>query len=327
MQTWAIIADSFRETRDKKLFWILLGLSTVIAAALACVGFDENGWSFFFGLIKWEDPAIRAGTPLAARIMASLVSDFLIGIYIGWIGVILCLLGTVGMFPALMEPGAIEITLSKPISRMKLFAAKYVGGLLFVLVQAAYFVMLTLLILRWQLGTWIWSYLWAIPLLVLLFSYIYCVCVLAAVWSRSALTSLIVGIVFWFLVFSASSIEGIYVMTVYAQAQREGRAEVDLSFKNRSSFGRISYALRAILPKTDDIPNILRGQMGAASVDEVMTRVMRIEPEMSEQDRYTLEQEQKRISALSVTHSLGTSLAFEFVVLLVAWWRFSRKDF
>jgi len=327
MQVWAIIIDSFRESRDKKLFWVLLALSTIIAAALACVGFDENGWSFFFGLLKLENPDVRAGSPLAARLMASMVADFLVGLYIGWIGVILCLLGTVGMFPTMMEPGAIEVILGKPISRLKLFAAKYAGSLLFVLVQAVYFVLLTLLVIRLKLGAWLWAYLWAIPLLVLLFSYIYCVCVLAAVWSRNALTSLIVGMVFWIIVSSAGSVEGVYALMAYTQAHREGKAEADLSWSARSSFGRITYVTRLVLPKTDDVPTILRKQMGAATADEVMSNLMGMASEMTAEDRYTLEQEEKRIARLSPLRSIGSSLAFEAVVLIFAWWRFSRKDF
>lgn len=326
MQFWTIIADSFRETRDKKLFWVLLGLSTLIAVALACVGFDENGLSFFFGLVKQPSAQLRAGSPAAAALMAAVVSNFLIKIYIGWLGVILCLIGTAGMFPALMEPGAIELVVSKPISRAEIFAAKYAGGLIFVFVQVTYFALLTLLVLRYQLGLWLWPYLYAIPLLVLLFSYLYSVGVLAAVWSRSALTALVVAMVFWFMAFSARATEDVYSSFRYEEAFRAGQTEVDLSWEGRNAFGRIAYVLSYVFPKTGDIPYILRREMRGADT-ETMLRLLKVDEAGLTDQPAALQYEHDRVESLDAGFSIGSSLIFEGVVLLFAWWRFSRKDF
>lgn len=326
MQVWAIIVDSFRETRDKKLFWVLLGLSTLIGASLMCIGFDENGWSFLFGLVKIEDPYIRAGTPQATAMLASIVSDFLIGTYVGKLGVFLCLIGTVGMFPTLMERGAIEVTLSKPVSRFTIFFGKYLGSLIFVLVQVGYFVLFTLVVMRWQLGRWLWAYLWAIPLLVAMFSYIYCVCVLAAIWSRSALTSLIIGMLFWFMIFSATLVEGIYTEFQYKTMLAQGDTNTELTWSNRNSLGKAILAVHTILPNTDDITSILRREMHAASPSEIIKNIG-VEGQIGPQDRQSLTREQKRIENISVLESVGGSLLFELVILLIAWWRFQRKDF
>ena len=139
MQLWAIIVDSFREAKAKKLFWALLAISTLVAAAMACVGFDENGWSFFFGAITKADPSVFIEIPAAdaaAAIMGALVSNILVGTYIGWVGIVICLIGTAGMFPSLVEPGAVDVVVSKPLPRSLLFLARYVGSLAFVFVQA-----------------------------------------------------------------------------------------------------------------------------------------------------------------------------------------------
>ncbi|HRX86867.1 MAG TPA: ABC transporter permease [Phycisphaerae bacterium] len=327
MQAWTIIVDSFREARDKKLFWVLLALSTVIALALACVGFDQNGWSLFFGLLKIESPVYRAGTPQAQQMLASIVSNVLVAMYIGWFGVIVCLLGTAGFFPTMLEGGAIEVVLSKPMSRLELFLAKYAGSLLFVLVQAAWFVGLTFLIIRIQLGVWLWPYLLAIPLLVALFSYLYCVCVLAAVWSRSALTALLVTMVFWFLVYSAGKIEEVYAMLEYNRAREAGIVEVDLSWEHRNALGKTAYVLNAVLPRTSDIPVILGHEIQAMSADELVLQAFQLEGQLKPQDHFNIEQEKKRLARISPLRSIGSSLAFEAVILLIAWWRFARKDF
>ncbi len=327
MQTWTIIVDTFREARDKKLFWVLLIISTVVAAAMACIGFDENGWSFFLGALTIEDDVVYAGSPAARQFMATLVSDLLVGLYIGWVGVIICLLGTAGMFPSMLEPGTIEVLLSKPISRFKIFMSKYVGSLAFVLVQSAYFVVLTLLVLRWQTGVWLWAYLWAIPLLVLLFSYIYCVCVLAAILTRSTLTALICALAFWFFLSGISAMEDVYVYftQTHQRAYRQEKVEADLSWGQRTKFGRIAYVLRTVLPKTDEVNAILRREMGAASTDSVVEKLFADLPIKPEGEMVRVES--KRLERISAPRSIGTSLGFEAVVLVIAWWRFRRKDF
>ena len=49
MQFWALIVDSFRESRDRKIFWVMLGLSLLIAAAMSCISFEQGRVNFLFG--------------------------------------------------------------------------------------------------------------------------------------------------------------------------------------------------------------------------------------------------------------------------------------
>lgn len=99
MQLWALICDTFRETRDKKLFWVMLFVSTLAALGLACIGFDENGWSLFFGAVRKADPEFVKGSPVANAIMGAIVSHFLVDTYIGWLGTAAALVATAGVFP------------------------------------------------------------------------------------------------------------------------------------------------------------------------------------------------------------------------------------
>ncbi len=323
MQMWAIIVDSFREAKAKKLFWALLAISTLVAAAMACIGFDENGWSFFFGAIKKADPVFQSGTDAAASLIGAIVSNVLVGTYIGWVGIVICLIGTVGMFPSLIESGAVDVVVSKPLPRSLLFFARYIGSLAFVLVQSAYFVLLTLLVLRWQVDRWLWGYLWAIPLLVLSFSYIYCVCVLAAVWTRRTLASLVYGLLFWVLVFGLAGLEGF----VGTDSKAQG-GDVVLDFAERGSVGKVSYVIHQISPKPGDIPVILGRQIGALSSKDMAMAITAGDADLfSSEDIQKLELEQRRFDSISPAKSIGSSLAFEAVVLLLACVIFSRRDF
>ncbi len=323
MQIWAIIVDSFREARAKKLFWALLAISTLVAAAMACVGFDENGWSFFFGAVKKPDALFRSGTQAAESIIGAIVSSVLVGTYIGWVGVVICLIGTAGMFPSLLERGAVDVVVSKPLPRSLLFLGKYTGSLVFVLVQSAYFVLLTLVVLRFQLDRWLWPFLWAIPLLVLSFSYIYCVCVLAAVCTRRALSSLIYCLVFWVGAFGIAELE----RNIGTQETAQGSSVV-VPWSERGSLGKISYMMHFVSPKPSDIPIILSRQLGAMGFKDTAVAMMPGDAGLISADMIAdLDIEERRQDEISPTFSIGSSLAFEAVILLIACCIFARRDF
>ena len=324
MQTWALIVDSFRESRDKKLFWVMLLVSTLAALSLACIGFDENGWSFFFGAIKKADPQFTKGSPAAVGIMGAIVSNFLIGTYIAWMGTVACLVATAGIFPNFMEKGTIDVVLSKPMSRITVFAGKYIGSLGFVFVQAAYFVLLSFLILRLQVGRWLWGYLWCIPLLVLLFSFLYCVCVLLAMWTRSTLASLALTLLFWM------AIPGVAIMddTLAGRMSFSGAPGAERAWGERGTAGKIARLVRLALPKTSDIPTLAGQQMGASSITETMSLFGEASKAMmTDAGRQQLRSEEERQASLSAFDVIGSSLIFEGVVLLIAGGMFCRRDF
>ena len=334
MQIWAFILDSFRESRDKKLFWVMLLVSTMAALVLACFGFDENGWSLFFGMYKKADPLHVRGSPAAVGLMAAIVSNFLIATYIGWLGTVACLAATAGIFPNFMQSGGIDVVLSKPIRRMWVFLGKYVGSLGFVLVQAVYFVLLSFLILRWQVGQWLWGYLWTIPLLVALFSFLYCVCVLMAMLTRSGLASLLVTLLFWMMIPGVAAIDDI----LSNRMSLSGPPGPEKTWADLNYVGKAVRVVRWALPKTGDVPSLVANCMGAATLDETMELFAGMAPadansgagvhiKMDDDDRENLRREDRRQAGLTVLNVIGSSLGFEAVILLIAGRMFCRRDF
>ena len=310
MQIWALMVDSFRESRDRKIFWVLLIISGIITLALACVGFDENGWSFFFGLYQIDDPVYRLGNPAIQEFYGILISGFLIDLYIAWIGVGLALVATTGIFPEMMRGGTIDVLVSKPLGRWKLFLGKYAGSLGFVLVQSSIFIVATFLVIGWRAEVWMWGYLWCIPLLVLLFSYIYSFCVLIAVWTRSTLTSLLVAVGFWFCCW--------LVQTAHTTMS------IDSIWADQGSIRQAVAVAHAALPKTTDIKMIAGELTGAGSLIEFMTS---IGVELRDDRIQAGREAESAVTGVSIPYSVGSSIGFEVVVLLVAGSIFRRRDF
>ena len=314
MAFWAIVSDTIREIRAKKLFWVSLMLSTTCIAALACVSFDEQGMKILWHRIP--DFSLSTSDPLfASSISTFVLSPFLIGMYVGKLGTILGLVGTAGIFPRMMERGSIDCILARPISRWKLFFAKYVGGLMFMVIQASFFVVGSFLVvgIRWQV--WLPGYLWSILLLVVLFSYLYCVSVAFSIWTRSAMASLLLTLAFWFLIASLQGTRDLFEYYTEADQFKPAKKALRIAARLTPQTGEITIMADRLMDPTDPTRH----------VDSAFFKAQT--PGLSTGERQRALEHQKAAKFGSWFSSIGSSLLFEAVVLLLAGWRFSRKDF
>ena len=317
MPVYALILDSFRESRDGKLFWILLVISVVVAGGLGCIGFDEKGLVLMFGLYQIPGSEfLAAGTEASRDFMKSLVTDVITPVYMGWVGIIACLIATSGIFPSFMQAGTVEALLGKPVSRWTIYLCKYVGSLLFVLVQASFFTAMTFLVVGWRADLWLWSFWWTVPLLVLLFSYLYCVCALFGVWTRRGLTSLMLTILFWIVCFA---VQQTYMLF-----------ETEVGLQKAKTWHTVVRVLHTVTPKTSEVATInskLVETQPASELAKAFEQMGGVEVQISDGDMEDIQKAEEVVAQVSPLHSIGTSLGFELVVLAFGAWRFSRKDF
>ena len=129
MQLRALVLDCFRDALDRKLFWVMAGISALIALVMACVSFDEKGVHLLFGLMTKETDDFAPGNPYGRGLIALILTKYIGDFYIGFIGIVVALVGTCGIIPAMTERGAVDVLLAKPISRPKLFLGKYLGAM------------------------------------------------------------------------------------------------------------------------------------------------------------------------------------------------------
>lgn len=310
MQFWAIIVDSFRESRDRKIFWVMLIISLFVTAGMACFGFEPGKVSILFGVWEFETDLYTTMGRLRGDLIATIVVDFVMDVVFGTFGIILAIVATAGFFPTFMTSGSVDIVLSKPMTRWALFLARYGGGLVFILFHASVFVLLTFLVvgLRWRI--WLPGYLLTIPLMVLLFSYLYCISVLVAVYFRSTVAAVMITLGAWF---------------VFAGVQTaDDMLQGFPSWKeNRAIDGTLSTA-RWVVPKTVDVTYLAKRWTGAAIGTELF-----MQPD-NESDREMVrgaEAIERERMKLSPVLTIGSSLLFELVVLAVAMWKFTRRDY
>jgi len=208
-QALAILVDAYRELNARKLFWITLVISLMVVIVYGSIGFDETGVSMMYGLWHVESEFIRAGTPWAKVLYLGIFSEFIVGLWLAWAATILAIISTTSIFPEFVAGGSIDLVLSKPIGRLRLFVMKYFSGLLFVLLQVAVFCLGVFLCVGLRMGEWKWMVFAAIPLVTVFFSYLYAVNVLVGTWTRSALAALLVTLLFWFSLFSLQAAESL----------------------------------------------------------------------------------------------------------------------
>jgi hypothetical protein len=206
-QTLALLLDAYRELNSKKLFWITLMLSGLVVAIFAGIGVGDHGMTVFF----WEIPIPginKRVLPPETFYKLSFVK-FGIGLWLAWIATVLALVSTAPIFPDFLAGGAIELVLSKPIGRVRLFFTKYFTALLFVTLQVGVFTLACFMVIGIRGHSWDLRLFLAVPIVVCFFSYLFSICTLLGMTTRSTIASLLGTLLIWFCFFMLNSADAI----------------------------------------------------------------------------------------------------------------------
>jgi hypothetical protein len=380
-QTLAILHDAYRELNAKKLFWFVLAISGVVVIAFAGTGINERGITLF-GL---EFQSTLINTSVIARVMwyKYLFSQLGIGFWLSWCAMTLALVSTAGIFPDFIAGGSVDLDLSRPISRLRLFFTKYVSGLLFVALQVGVFTFASFLVIGVRGGAWEPKIFLAIPLVLLVFSYLFSICVLLGLVTRSTIASLLLTCLVWLLIFGVDAAEktalsariaGDIETTAYRNtfdykdrqialarerlAGGDARAREDINAlqaerhtleekKRTSDPGRHNWVVahrlllqaKTFLPKTSETNGLIdrwmniTDEIGEERAERRQRRRASWIPSFGDRTKVRLDDPEVArevadvLADRPVSWILGTSVAFEVVVLGVSAWIFCRRDF
>lgn len=121
---------------------------------------------------------------------------------IGNVGIFIALLVTASIIPQMLDSGAIDLLLSKPVSRSMLFLSRFAGGCIFILLNATVLIFGLWLIFGIRFSMWNHGLLWTIPVFVFVFAIYFSVSALAGVIWKNSIVSIVVSILFWFTCFA-----------------------------------------------------------------------------------------------------------------------------
>ena len=209
MQFKALLIDAYRQLSAAKLFWVTVGISVLVVLAYGSVGFNKQGISILFGFWEIESEYLHEGSPWARGLYIGIFSSFLVKVWLAWIATVLALISTCSIFPEFVHSGSIELTISKPIGRLKLFFSKYIVSLLFVVLQVSIFCIGIFFCVGFRIGEWNPMIFAAIPIVATFYSYLFAVCVLVGILTRSGITALLITGVFWMVLWSIQTSEAV----------------------------------------------------------------------------------------------------------------------
>ena len=218
--------------------------------------------------------------------------------------------------------------------------------------------------MRIRAGQWIPSLFLAIPLVVLFYSYVHCVCVLLGVLTKSATSALIISILFWLTLFAVQWLETEQYLSpmlkqqiVIRRLDREiaaGHSRVDpkktvaelhtertedqQQLASQTTMHSAVYFLESLLPKTNDTVALMRrwlitseedkraeGKLG--DPDSTADPVVVNRAGTTSEDIRARNQMLRIVRERSIAWSIGSSLIFEAVVVSIAAWLFCRRDY
>ncbi|MBP7949915.1 MAG: ABC transporter permease subunit [Verrucomicrobiales bacterium] len=330
MQLFAIVTDTYRSLKARGLFWVVLWLSVVLVVAFASVGCNASGWYMGYGLFQQDSAFLRAGTPWEKSLLLTLLWG-LIDWWLMTFAVVLAMFPASTIFPDTMQAGTVDLLLSKPVGRLKLFLGKYLGSLLFVAMQALIVAGGVFLTLYVRLHEAYWSVFYSVGLTVLIFSFVYCVNVFFGVVTRSSVAAVLWSVLFWFVLWliQYSQFSLAKSAVVFEQTLADEGRQIS---KTMQQVDRTLTKVMWVLPKTratGDLANRIIRADSPYTFQEILARSISKSEEEFQHSRALFSVAQKAEQRLDnpLWFTVGTSLAFEIAVLLLAFWRFATRDF
>jgi ABC-type transport system involved in multi-copper enzyme maturation permease subunit len=296
----AILVDTYRELASKRLFWLSLALSGLVVLCFAAVGINERGLQ----LLGWtiEIPLLNSSV-LAPEDFYKLTFYTLgVRVWLSWLACLLALVSSAGLFPELVSSGTVETLLARPIARWRLYVFRFAGGLLFTAMQLLAFCLASFLVIGLRGGVWEPGLFLAVPMVTLVYSYLFAACALIGTLTRSGIAALLLTVLLWGLLFTLNTsetiVDGFRVAKVEEVAAidrfadrrvqkdpqadvsdlEEARERAEEALDSLRTAHRILFTLKTVLPKPEETAALverwlvdaanLRGVASDASEDD-----------------------------------------------------------
>jgi hypothetical protein len=166
-------------------------LDGALAGQMSSVAPPKQYLTYLVGEVEMDLP------PQAMHTVVKSLVYVLLKWFVGAIGILASIIFTASMIPQMFEPGAIDLLLSKPVSRSALFLTRFLGGCAFILLNAALMIGGLWLILWLRHDIWQPRILLAIPIFLLAFSIYFSISAYVGVKWRNPILAIALALVAW----------------------------------------------------------------------------------------------------------------------------------
>lgn len=191
MQLFAIIEDTFREAISRKVFLFFFGISSLVIL-LFLLFFSLSSVEGMIGMMNLSEDKNSIRSIIIG------IQVFIIGpLYAG--GLFLSIFSASSFIPNMLEKGAIDLLLSKPISRATLLLGKFLGGTLIVFLNIAYLVSAIWLMISLKFEIWNIEFLYTIVLITYIFMIFYILMMFIGILTQSSIFAMIISYLVFFI--------------------------------------------------------------------------------------------------------------------------------
>ncbi len=205
MRFAAILLDTGRELLYRRTIIVYFGIVTLVLLffALALRTDVADGVIASLSVAGMEGSTsqhgFHLGDDVAGQGMGGLTAEMFVryvqlgaAFFLFPLAMLMSVFATASLVPRMLEKGAIDLVLSKPITRPALFLSRYAGGLLTVLLNLLYFTCGLAVILALKTGVWNGGFVLSGLLMSLFFACLFAFMVLVGVLSRSTTVSIMI---------------------------------------------------------------------------------------------------------------------------------------
>lgn len=182
----AILYDSYLEIKDRKFFWVYWTVTIVMVLVFA-----------FLPNLKINGQNLLESGELTQEVVARAIAFFFNGFF-GFM-IFLMVFGSAGLIPAFMSKGRVELSLSKPIGRIRLMLMKFFS--IYLIMSLIFTVACSLIyfVMSIQAGIYTRFFFYGLGLELIRFLIVYAILFFLGIAFRSTAASIMGYFTIWFV--------------------------------------------------------------------------------------------------------------------------------
>jgi ABC-type transport system involved in multi-copper enzyme maturation permease subunit len=279
--------------------------------------------TLFFGALPLPIPLFSMTT------IINFIGIWIIGTFGGAVMIALGVVISASFLPSMLTRGTIDMLLVKPMWRSSLLVYKFIGGLFFVFINTAIIMIGLWLVIGWRTDVWLSSLLISIFVFTFEFAILYSVSALAAVLTRSTIVCILVSFAAWIVLLAIGWAH--YWFIVYPNPTNEANKShwasigFDWFYRLTPRYNETDWLTRKMIQT--DLAQVRPGprppESDTAAREGYDNKLKRAEEIHKDQ----LKALDEHYRSYDWTTCLISSSAFIAVMLSLACWRFSVKDY
>jgi ABC-type transport system involved in multi-copper enzyme maturation permease subunit len=250
--------------------------------------------------------------------IVSFLASYLVGNWGAGATMLLSCIVTAFFIPNVLAKGTIDLLIVRPISRPMLFACKFMGGMSFMLLNTAIIIVGIWFGLGLQTEHWLMSLLLCIPVYTFQFAIFYSVSALVGVVTRSPIVCILAVMFVWVILVAAGWTHWFAVERPRIEAGTDSGSLLDSEW-----YEILPEVVHAVLPRYKDIDWLTARDIRA----EMLRPSDMAAPGSSEAYEFQLKQLGKQYGNYTWPPALAVSSLFIVVMLVLAVWRFTSRDY